>query len=66
MRDIVDTWDQTMDEIFMEKKRALMEGDEALMNQVARGKDFISILMKANMEVSGEDKLHDKEVLGHM
>ncbi|KAG6898657.1 hypothetical protein C0993_005327 [Termitomyces sp. T159_Od127] len=64
MRDMVDTWDRTMKEIFEEKKRALMAGDEALVNQVAKAKDLLSILMKANMEASEEDKLHDKEVLG--
>ncbi|KAG6868480.1 hypothetical protein C0993_002245 [Termitomyces sp. T159_Od127] len=64
MRDMVDTWDRTMKEILKEKKRALMEGDEALMDQVAKAKDVLSILMKANMEASEEDKLHDEEVLG--
>ncbi|KAG6879214.1 hypothetical protein C0992_004356 [Termitomyces sp. T32_za158] len=66
IRDIVDTWDRTMKDIFVEKKRALMEGDESLKNEAAKAKDIMSILMKANMEASEEDKSHDEEVLGQM
>ncbi|KAG6861366.1 hypothetical protein C0995_001099 [Termitomyces sp. Mi166 len=66
MRDMVDTWDRTTNEILEEKKRALMEGDEALATQIGQAKDLLSILMKANMEASEEDKLPDKEVLGQV
>ncbi|KAG6890861.1 hypothetical protein C0992_012247 [Termitomyces sp. T32_za158] len=41
-----------MKEIFEEKKRALMEGDEALVDQVAKAKDVLSILSKLSMELS--------------
>ncbi|KAG6861357.1 hypothetical protein C0995_001090 [Termitomyces sp. Mi166 len=66
MRDIVDTLDRTTTEIFEGKKRALKEGDEALAKQVGRAKDLLSILMKANMDASEEDKLPDNEVLGQL
>ncbi|KAH0582745.1 hypothetical protein H2248_010659 [Termitomyces sp. 'cryptogamus'] len=66
IRDMVDTWNRTTTRIFEEKKRALMEGDEALVNQVRQGKDLLTILMRKNMEASEEDKMPDKEVLAHM
>ncbi|KAG6898215.1 hypothetical protein C0992_003327 [Termitomyces sp. T32_za158] len=63
-RDIVDTLDRTAQEIFEGKKRTLKEGDEALLRRVDQAKDLLSILMKANMDASEEDKLPDDEVLG--
>ncbi|KAG6909968.1 hypothetical protein DXG01_014237 [Tephrocybe rancida] len=62
IRDIVDTWDRTTVEIFEAKKQALSKGDVALVRQVDQAKDLMSILMKANMEASKEDRLPDKEV----
>ncbi|KAG6855803.1 hypothetical protein H0H87_010721, partial [Tephrocybe sp. NHM501043] len=64
IRDIADTWDHTTTKIFEEKKRALEAGDEALANQVDQAKDLMSLLMKANMEASEEEKLPDAQVLG--
>ncbi|TFK29501.1 cytochrome P450 [Coprinopsis marcescibilis] len=66
LRDIVDVMDQTSLEIFNAKKKALLEGNDALEKHAGRGKDLISILMKANMEANEEDKLPDAEVLGQM
>ncbi|KAG6813897.1 hypothetical protein H0H92_005746 [Tricholoma furcatifolium] len=63
VRDIIDIWDRTTVEIFEGKKKALREGDEALAKQIGQAKDLMSILMKANMEASEEDRLPDKEVL---
>ncbi|KAH0585095.1 hypothetical protein H2248_008356 [Termitomyces sp. 'cryptogamus'] len=65
-RDMVDTWHWTMTQIFEEKKRALMGGDEALANQVEQAKDLLSILIKANIAASEEDRVSDEEVLGQM
>ncbi|KAE9385054.1 cytochrome P450 [Gymnopus androsaceus JB14] len=45
------------------KKLALEKGDEAVSQQIGRGKDLISILMKENMKASDEDRLEDGEVL---
>ncbi|PPQ69153.1 hypothetical protein CVT25_004533 [Psilocybe cyanescens] len=66
VRDIVDVLYETSIEIFNSKRKALEEGDEALAAQVGRGKDIISILMKANMTASEEDKMTDKDVLGQI
>ena len=44
MRDIVDVLNNTAIEIFEEKKKALEEGDEAMAQQISKGKDIISIL----------------------
>ena len=43
-REIVDTMDRTSNMIFAEKKRALEEGEEAVVRQVGKGKDIMSIL----------------------
>ncbi|KAG6847206.1 hypothetical protein H0H93_009509 [Arthromyces matolae] len=69
LRDIVDSMDRTMVEIFEDKKRVLQEATEdgaALKEKIENPKDLISILIKANMEASEEDKLPDEEVLGQM
>ncbi|KAJ3515936.1 hypothetical protein NLJ89_g1434 [Agrocybe chaxingu] len=39
---------------------------EAVKAQLSQGKDILSILMRANMDASKEDKLSDKELLGQM
>ncbi|TFY57863.1 hypothetical protein EVJ58_g6767 [Rhodofomes roseus] len=52
--------------IYEEKKRAMREGDEAVMHQIGEGKDIMSKLMQANMSASEEDKLPEDELLGQM
>ncbi|KAI0327596.1 cytochrome P450 [Cubamyces sp. BRFM 1775] len=52
--------------IYEEKKAALLKGDEALKMQVGEGKDLMSILLKANMEASEEDRLPEEELIGQM
>ena len=44
LREIVDIMEKTSMGIFRSKKVALQQGDEALLNQVGRGKDLMSIL----------------------
>jgi hypothetical protein len=44
VRDIVDVMDATSREIYEKKKAAFVDGDEAVMNQVGRGKDIMSLL----------------------
>lgn len=44
LRDVVDVLGNTAIEIFEEKKRALEEGDEAVTQQIGKGKDIMSIL----------------------
>ncbi|CDO76298.1 hypothetical protein BN946_scf184917.g14 [Trametes cinnabarina] len=53
-------------EIYAQKKEALQQGDAAVAQQVGEGKDIMSILLKANMEASGEDKLEEQELIGQM
>ncbi|KAJ3512933.1 hypothetical protein NMY22_g15191 [Coprinellus aureogranulatus] len=65
-RDIIDVIADTSKEILDEKKEALRQGDESLKAQVGRGKDIMSILLKANMSASEEDRLSDDELLGQM
>ncbi|KAF9064450.1 cytochrome P450 [Rhodocollybia butyracea] len=52
--------------VYEAKKRALEEGDEAMANQIGRGKDLLSILMKDNMNADNEDKLDEEEVIAQM
>ncbi|KAJ3820397.1 cytochrome P450 [Lentinula raphanica] len=63
MRDIADYMYQVATEIFDEKKRKLVAGDEAVKNQIGKGKDVISVLMKENMKASQEDQLGEEEVI---
>ncbi|KAI0661554.1 cytochrome P450 [Cubamyces menziesii] len=53
-------------EILTQKREALEKGDESVAAQVGEGKDIMSILLKANMEASGDDKLSEEELIGQM
>ncbi|RPD69487.1 cytochrome P450 [Lentinus tigrinus ALCF2SS1-7] len=53
-------------EIYEDKKRALKQGDEAVMRQIGEGKDIMSILMRANMLASDMDRLPEDEVIAQM
>jgi hypothetical protein len=44
LRDVVDVLNKTAIEIFEKKKKALEEGDEAVTQQIGKGKDIMSIL----------------------
>ncbi|EDR04679.1 uncharacterized protein LACBIDRAFT_303978 [Laccaria bicolor S238N-H82] len=66
VRDIVDVMYNTSVEIFESKKKALMDGDEALAAQIGRGKDIMSILMRANLQATDEDRLDESELIGQM
>ncbi|KAF9057840.1 cytochrome P450 [Panaeolus papilionaceus] len=66
MRDIVDVLHKTSIEIYESKKQALREGDEAVAAQIGRGKDIISILMKANIHASDGDRLSETELIGQI
>ncbi|KAI0754321.1 cytochrome P450 [Daedaleopsis nitida] len=63
---IVDIMHLRSVEIYEEKKRALEQGDEAIMEQVGEGKDIMSILLRENMNASQEDKLPEDELIGQM
>ncbi|KAF9524825.1 cytochrome P450 [Crepidotus variabilis] len=65
-RELTDVLDRETLDVYASKKRALAEGDEAVQRQIARGKDIISILMRANINASGGDQLPEHEVIGQM
>ena len=44
LRDVVDVLNNTAIEIVEKKKKALEEGDEAVAQQIGKGKDIMSIL----------------------
>ncbi|KAF9224530.1 cytochrome P450 [Gyrodon lividus] len=66
MSRIADIMDKTSTEVFEAKKRALAAGDEVVMQQVGQGKDIMSILLRANMAASEEDRLPDAELISQM
>lgn len=66
LRDIVDTMHKVSVEIYESKKRALLNGDDAVMKQMEMGKDILSILMRANMDASEEDKLDESELIAQI
>ncbi|TEB40171.1 cytochrome P450 [Coprinellus micaceus] len=66
MRRVVDVLHGTAEKVIESKKRAMKDGDEALASQVGRGKDLISILLRANMKASQADKLTDEELVGQV
>lgn len=63
---IVDVINRNSRDIYQKKKDALLQGDEAVNNQVGRGKDIMSILLQANMKAEKEDRLPETELLGQM
>ncbi|KAF5342980.1 hypothetical protein D9758_013688 [Tetrapyrgos nigripes] len=66
LRDISDyLWDFSK-QLYRGKLQALREGDEAVAQQVGKGKDIMSILIKLNLEANEEDRLEEDEVLGQM
>ncbi|KAI0651713.1 cytochrome P450 [Trametes meyenii] len=53
-------------ELFEEKKRALENGDEAMLHRIGEGKDVMSVLLRANIAASEEDRLPDEELIGQI
>ncbi|CDO68425.1 hypothetical protein BN946_scf184707.g6 [Trametes cinnabarina] len=66
MMHISDLMEQRSKEIITEKKMALMKGDDELKHNVGEGKDLMSILLRANMLASAEEKLTDEELIAQM
>ncbi|EJC98496.1 cytochrome P450 [Fomitiporia mediterranea MF3/22] len=52
--------------ILHQKRDALAKGDDAVREQIGRGKDIMSIILKANSEARGDDRVPDGELLAHM
>lgn len=69
-------------EVYNEKRKALLAGDEALKSQVGEGQDILSVLracfrlmqaaftdeiiVRANLEAAPEDRLPEEEVIAQM
>lgn len=66
MQVIVDTIDRTSREIYAEKKRALLAGDDDVQMGVEEKRDLMSVLLRANMEASAEDRLPEEEIIAQM
>ncbi|KAJ3889725.1 cytochrome P450 [Lentinula edodes] len=66
VRDMVNYMHDLSVEIYKEKRRALEEGDEAVVKQIGKGKDLLSIMMKENMKADDEDKLEETEIIAQM
>ncbi|KAF8889934.1 cytochrome P450 [Infundibulicybe gibba] len=66
MKDIINVMHSTSVDILADKRQAMEAGDEALAQKVGQGNDLLSVLMKANMEASEQDRLPEVELLGHM
>ncbi|KAL4249906.1 hypothetical protein ABKN59_001980 [Abortiporus biennis] len=54
------------EDIYIKKKRSLQAGDDATVHQVGEGRDIMSVLLKANMAASEEDRLPEAEVIGQI
>ncbi|EIN05410.1 cytochrome P450 [Punctularia strigosozonata HHB-11173 SS5] len=66
IRDVVAIMDRTSKDIFTHKKHALSAGEEMASTQTGRGKDIMSILLNANMNVSKKEQLDEEELLAQM
>ncbi|EIM84937.1 cytochrome P450 [Stereum hirsutum FP-91666 SS1] len=64
--ELSDIMDKKSKEILNSKKVALEKGDDAVIHQVGEGRDIMSILLKANMEASAEDRLPESELTAQM
>ncbi|KAF6751312.1 cytochrome P450 [Ephemerocybe angulata] len=65
VRDMVDIMHKTSVEIFEATKQSLREGKD-LSTRIGGGKDIMSILVKANMDASVEDRMPESELLAQI
>ncbi|KAH9481363.1 Cytochrome P450 monooxygenase 91 [Psilocybe cubensis] len=66
LKGVLDVLHKTSEEILESKRKAIAEGDEAVAAQIGRGKDIISILLKANIHASEAERLSEEELLGQV
>ncbi|KIK56922.1 hypothetical protein GYMLUDRAFT_776852 [Collybiopsis luxurians FD-317 M1] len=66
VRDMVNYMYALSVEVYEEKKRALAAGDEAVVNQIGKGKDLLSVLMRDNMKADSKDRLEESEIIAQM
>ncbi|KAH8101909.1 cytochrome P450 [Cristinia sonorae] len=66
LKNVVDTvWNKSID-IVGQRKAALEAGEEAVNAMVGGGKDIMSILLRANMEASDEDRIPDEQLIAQV
>ncbi|EIN07006.1 cytochrome P450 [Punctularia strigosozonata HHB-11173 SS5] len=66
IRNITATLDEASHEVYQSKKEAIQRGDDAIMHQLGQGKDIMSILLRANLKASDNDRLPEAEVIAQM
>ncbi|EPQ53108.1 cytochrome P450 [Gloeophyllum trabeum ATCC 11539] len=66
IKEMIDIMWKTSLNIYQTKVAALSKGDEALAKEVGQGKDIITLLLRANMMASEEERLPLSQVLGQM
>ncbi|KAL4246377.1 cytochrome P450 family protein [Abortiporus biennis] len=62
----IDTMTNECQNIYNQKKAALLAGDDAMVHQVGEGKDIMSVLLKANMNADEKDRLPEDELVAQM
>ncbi|ESK90095.1 cytochrome p450 [Moniliophthora roreri MCA 2997] len=65
-RELSDYMWQLSLEIYHEKMQALNQGDQAVVEQIGKGKDIMSVLINENLKASEEDRLDEGELIGQM
>nr|GAT56734.1 cytochrome P450 [Mycena chlorophos] len=63
---LVDVMDENSRSILEGKQAAIARGDSAILEQIGRGKDIISLLIRAAEKSSAEDRLSEEELRGQM
>ncbi|RDX47337.1 cytochrome P450 [Lentinus brumalis] len=64
--DISELMARRSQEIIDEKKKALAQGDEDVLQRVGEGKDIMSVLLKDNMNAADTERLRDEELVAQM
>ncbi|KAL0954819.1 hypothetical protein HGRIS_003764 [Hohenbuehelia grisea] len=66
LRDMSDYMQKVSVQILESKRRAIEQGDDVVLQQVGRGKDILSILLRANLDASDTEKLPEEDVIGQI
>ncbi|KAL4249729.1 Cytochrome P450 superfamily protein [Abortiporus biennis] len=66
LKGIVDVMHLHAVEIFTAKNEALKSGDAGVVEDIADGKDIMSVLLRANLVAEDIDKLPEDEILGQI
>ncbi|KAI0359965.1 cytochrome P450 [Trametes cingulata] len=66
LKGIVDVMHKRSLEIYQERKEAALRGEDWTSQHAANGQDVMSVLLRANIAASEEDRLPDEEVIAQM